>query len=224
MLRELPRVVPAPPDRPEFAGPDHPMRKVTRQVAFEAGGWTPERAAKVAALFNGLAAEWQARTSEHRVEPIEDALARGRAGTGLCVEIGSGTGNASGVLAKQFARVLAMDLAIEMLRRAPALDAARVQADAARLPLADASADAVVLVNALLFPDEVARVLAPGGCVVWVNTLGDRTPIHLPAADVDRALPGDWTGTASEAAWGTWCVLRRSPARTRSVEVGRDNP
>jgi len=42
-----------------------------------------------------------------------------------------------------------------------------------------------------------------------VNSLGECTPIHLPAEDVARALPGEWAGTAAEAGWGTWCVLRR---------------
>ena len=67
-----------------------------------------------------------------------------------------------------------------------------------------------MLVNALLFPAEVARVLAPGGALVWVNSLGDATPIHLSAADVAKALPGGWGGPASDAGWGTWCVLRRN--------------
>ena len=57
---------------------------------------------------------------------------------------------------------------------------------------------------------EVDRVLSPSGTVVWVNTAGDKTPIHLPADDVERALPGQWRGTASEAGWGTWAVLRRA--------------
>jgi hypothetical protein len=87
-----------------------------------------------------------------------------------------------------------------------------VQGDGSRLPIADAGADCLVLVNALLFPREVERALAPDGALVWVNSLGDRTPIHLPAEDVEKALPGDWDGVAAEAAWGTWCVLHRRGA------------
>ncbi len=62
----------------------------------------------------------------------------------------------------------------------------------------------------LLFPQEMARVLAPQGVLVWVNTSGDRTPIHLPADDVVTAMGEGWTGTASEAGTGTWCVTRRT--------------
>ena len=65
--------------------------------------------------------------------------------------------------------VLALDRSLGMLRRAPA-DVPRIQADAARLPLADTSADVVVLAFVLfMLPDarvavaEVARVLRPGG-------------------------------------------------------------
>jgi SAM-dependent methyltransferase len=99
-----------------------------------------------------------------------------------------------------------------MLRHADPAPGRRVQADAFRLPLPDAVADAIVLVNALLFPREMARVLAPDGALVWVNSLGDRTPIHLSADDVERAMPGGWTGVAAEAGWGTWCTLRRREA------------
>ena len=81
------------------------------------------------------------------------------------------------------------------------------------MPLRDGSADVVILENMLLFPQEVARVLAPDGALVWVNSLGAGTPIYLPAEDVALAMPGNWSGVASEAGWGTWCVLRRARGR-----------
>jgi SAM-dependent methyltransferase len=209
----LETVVPSPPDRPEVGGPDHPMRKVTRQVAFEPGGWTKERAEKVAQLFDGMAAQWGERTNHERQDVLRDALDRGGLGPArLCIEIGSGTGSSTPDLAARYATVVALDLSREMLRHAPAAPGHRVQADASRLPLPDGCADAVVLVNALLFPQETARVLAPGGVVVWVNSLGDRTPIHLPPEDVAKALPGRWRGVAADASWGIWCTLRRADA------------
>jgi ubiquinone/menaquinone biosynthesis C-methylase UbiE len=69
--------------------------------------------------------------------------------------------------------VLALDRSLGMLRRASA-DVPRIQADAARLPLADGSADVVVMAFVLfMLPDariavgEAARVLRPGG---WLLT------------------------------------------------------
>lgn len=208
MIEHLPRVVPAAPGRPEVGGPDHPMRKVTRQVAFEPGGWTPERAAKVAALFDGLAGDWGERDVANRAEALRDALDRGGPLRAPVVEIGAGTGASAVVLTERLGPTLALDLSWEMVRRIPT-SVGRLRADSAALPVRTGSAATVVLVNALLFPAEVDRVLAPGGAVVWVNSLGDATPIHLPAADVEAALPGGWTGVASEANWGTWTVLRR---------------
>lgn len=210
VLRHLDRVIPAEAGRPEGANADHPMRKVTWQVAFEPGGWTPERRAKVAELFDGMAPEWHTRASSERTDPVIDALERGGPWVdGLCVEVGSGVGLLSSLLATRFGSVIALDLSFEMLRRAPS-EPPRVQGDGAHLPLAGGTAAAVVLVNAFLFPAELDRVLMPGGAVVWVNTLGDSTPIHLPADQVVEALPGAWGGVASEAGWGTWAVLRRS--------------
>jgi hypothetical protein len=97
-----------------------------------------------------------------------------------------------------------------MLQRAPAAPAHRVQADGAMLPVADASAAAIVLINAFLFPAEVARVLSPDGALIWVNSSGEQTPIYLSVDDLVAALPGEWTGTSSRAGEGLWCVLRRA--------------
>ena len=211
MIEFLETVVAPPPDRPEMAGPDHPMRKVTRQVAFEANAWTRERAEKVGLLFDTMAPQWHERVTEDRSAPLRDALTRGNVkGGGTCIEIGSGTGSSSSDLVRHFDTVLALDLSREMLRHAPDGPAHRVQADATRMPVRDGRADCLVLVNALLFPEEMARALRPGGTLVWVNSLGDQTPIHLPADDVEKALPGSWEGVAAEAAWGLWCTLRRA--------------
>lgn len=201
-------------DAPAFAGPDHPMRKVTRGVAFE-DKWGSERAGKVGALFDSMAPEWGSNhEAPGRYWGIEDAIERGGPDGGeltasTVVELGSGTGLGTTVLADRFDNVFAFDLALDMLRHAPPELAPRTRADASRLPLADDTADLVVMVNMLLFPAEVDRVLAPGGSVLWTNTLGDQTPIHLPAADVLAALPGAWSGVSSVAASATWLVARR---------------
>ena len=212
-ITHLPQLLADPDDLVEVEGgaDDHPMRRVTRQVAFDPTGWDPERAGKVADLFDSLAPVWHERMQPGRMDSVLDALERGGIERwGLAVELGSGTGFAPPYLVDRFARVVAVDLSLEMLRHAVTV-APRVQADAARLPLADGACDALVLVNMLLFPAEVDRVVAPGGVVVWVNSLAERTPIHLPADDVAAALPGRWGGVASRAGGGTWAVLRRRP-------------
>ena len=215
-LVHLPRTVPAAPGRPEVGGPDHPIRAITRQIAFESDGWKRERATKVRALFDGLAPEWQARHTAERAEALRDALERGDVGSRRhrCLELGCGTGFGTEALTSRFETVVAVDLSGEMLARAPEDAAHYVQADAGTLPLRSQWAEVLVMVNMLLFPAEVDRVLAPAGTLVWVNSLGDATPIHLSAEDVQAALPGAWGGVASEAGWGTWCALRRdgSPA------------
>ena len=94
-----------------------------------------------------------------------DALSRGL-GTidppvGVAVEVGSGIGTYSNLLAERFVTVLSVDLSHAMLRRAPIAPAYRVRADGATLPVGDSSAAAIVLINAFLFPAEVERVLPP---------------------------------------------------------------
>lgn len=192
---------------------DHPMRAVTRQVAFEPDGWTPERRAKVAALFDDLAGDWHTREVPGRYEPLHDALERGGVPTDRpTLELGSGTGLATPLLAGHFERLVALDLSAGMLALAPDL-APRVRGDSSVLPFPDGALGAVVAINMLLFPAEMDRVLAPDGVLVWINTSGDRTPIHLPADDVVAALPGAWSGRAGEAGNGTWCVARRDGGR-----------
>jgi len=191
------------------------MRAATRRAAgLDAVGWTGELRDEVETYFDDLAGEWNTRTSPQRTAIVMDALTRGLDAVhlprGLAVEVGSGTGAYSHLLAERFARVVAIDLSLAMLQLAPSAPARRVQGDGARLPLIDASTAAIVLINAFLFPDEVERVLSPDGVVVWVNSSGEHTPIYLSVEDLVAALPGEWTGVSSRAGEGHWCVLRRA--------------
>ena len=194
------------------------MRIATRRAAgLDRAGWTDELRGEVAGYFDGIAGEWHTRISAHRTAVVTDALSRGLGAidvpAGPAVEVGSGIGTYSGLLAERFGQVVAIDLSLAMLKLAPAAPALRVQADGARLPLRDGSAAAVVLINAFLFPAEVERVLSPAGALVWVNSSGEQTPIYLSVDDLVAGLPGQWTGTSSRAGEGLWCVLRRRVTR-----------
>jgi SAM-dependent methyltransferase len=203
------------PDHPDarradaFAGPDHPMRRLTRATAFGTP-WTSAESDRIQDVFDGLADGW---SEEHvdpvKAAPVEDALARGDLPLrGRWLEVGSGTGAGARIVADRVDSLVCTDLSAQMLANAPDL-APRVRADASILPFPDDSFQVVMLINMILFPLEVDRVLCEGGAVLWVNTLGDQTPIHLAPHDVLSALPGDWTGRTAQAGTGLWLVARR---------------
>ena len=95
------------------------------------------------------------------------------------VDVGCGTGNAALLAAKRGARVTGIDPAQRLLDVARAqaaacgANASFLRGEAARLPLADSSADAVVSVFGVIFAPhapgaaaEMARIAAPGGRIV----------------------------------------------------------
>ena len=194
-------------DLPVF-GSVSPMREVTETVAFDAA-WDFSRREKVRELFDGMAAEWSSRATPEREASILDALDRGGLAGDRVIELGSGTGLGTGHLIERFDVVVALDLSMAMLHHQPDL-APKVQADASVLPFRDDAADLLVLVNMLLFPAEVDRVLRPGGGLLWINTLGHETPIHLSPEAVVDALPGSWTATAGRAGSGLWAAVQRA--------------
>lgn len=212
MITDLPgTIAPVPGEAPPGLAADHPMRAVTRAVAFDPDAWNPETRRQVADLFDSLADGWSSRDLPGREAPLLDALDRGLAAAPpaprqVGLDIGAGNGLHSRHLAPHLPVLVSIDLSMEMVVRAPAAPAHRVQADASMLPVADRSVDVLVLCNAFLFPAEADRVLTPEGVVVWVSSRGTGTPIHLLATEVDHALPGAWDGVASTAGWGTWSV------------------
>jgi hypothetical protein len=197
-----------------YSGLTHPMREVTRSVAFDAA-WDADRSQSVRGLFDGLAPGWtEGRDTPERALPLVDALERGSVKGRTALEAGTGTCLFTRELCTRFNLVVAIDLSREMLTNAVTSEAPLVNADASRLPFPDGVVDVVILVNMLLFPTEVERCLSPDGAIVWVSSRAEDTPIHLSAEDVETAMSstptGSWTGISSRAGAGSWCVLRRA--------------
>lgn len=213
-LVELPAELASTPRPPHSLPEFSELQELTLDLAFDPNGWTPERLARIGELFDRMAPEWHTRGGPERLRPLRDALGRGGilAG-GLCLEIGSGVGLQTPSLLEHFDSVVSMDLSAGMLRLAPQSAAVPLlRADASCLPIARASVGAVAVVNMFLFPAEYARVLRPGGCLVFVSTSGDETPIYLPPADVVRALGpsfGSAQAITAMAGWGCWTVVRK---------------
>lgn len=163
--------------------------------------------------YTRLAGAWEAERGSYRPIPLADALARGGPlPGGLCLEVGSGTGLLTPLLASVWPRVLSLDLTAAMLRRSSA--PWRVLADAARLPVGDGQAGAAVLADVPLFAEELVRVLAAEGVLVWSNALGVDAPHHVPVktilAALNRATAADaWSAVTAHAGWGLWAVFRR---------------
>jgi SAM-dependent methyltransferase len=196
------------------------MRELTQQFARDTNAWTPERAAQMASLFDALASEWPEHDLPERHDALQDALARG--GTfpsGLCLEIGAGTGNPTRDLRAAFNTVVSTDLSREMLFLASPMGP-QVQADASFLPVRADAVAVVALINMFLFPTEVARVLRVDGVVLWVSTNGDATPIYLSPAEVLHALPGTWQGISAQAGWGAWLTARRETTKAQQLMPG----
>ena len=111
------------------------------------------------------------------------------------LDIGSGPGRASGAMKKRWpgSEVIALDLALPMLREVPKQTRfwrpiKRVCADAAALPLADASIDLIFSSLCLQWVtdlpaalSEFRRVLRPGGLLLF-TTFGPDTLIELREA------------------------------------------
>ena len=128
------------------------------------------------------------RSTGH-LESLEAALDAVGSMPRRVLDVGTGTGTAARAIAARWpeADVVGVDVAEGMLAEArrllPSELAGRVRfvhADASALPFADGSFDLVTLSNMIPFFDEIDRVLAPGGQVAFIWSVGDQTPIYVP--------------------------------------------
>jgi ubiquinone/menaquinone biosynthesis C-methylase UbiE len=173
--------------------------------------------------FNRIAPRWDEMRSPEAFASLEAALDALDASPKRALDLGTGTGRAAFMLAWRYpdAEVVGVDLAEDMLVEARKLtppelaDRVRFErADAERLSYPDGSFDLVSLANMIPFFDELGRVTAPGGSVVFLFSAGPETPIYVPP-DVLRARLGE-QGFAEFANFavgnGTALTARKSAA------------
>jgi SAM-dependent methyltransferase len=140
--------------------------------------------------FDRLAPRWTSMRSQDAFAALDLALQALPSEPQEVLDLGTGTGLAAFAVARRFpgARVVGTDIAEEMIAEARAKTppelAERVRfeaADAAHLPFADGSFELVVLANMIPFFDELERVVAAEGHVLFSFSAGPETPIWVPS-------------------------------------------
>ena len=138
--------------------------------------------------FEHLAPVWDKRRGPETLIPLGAALDRLDTAPQRILDLGTGTGAAARVIARRFpeAEVVGVDLAPKMIEEArallPAELAGRVRfevGDASSLEFEPGAFDLVVLLNMIPFFEELARVTAPGGTVIFAFSSGPETPIYV---------------------------------------------
>jgi SAM-dependent methyltransferase len=170
--------------------------------------------------FDALAPRWDALRDPDHLAPYELAL-ESVDPPRRALDVGTGTGAGAFSIARRFtdAEVVGVDLSERMLdearRKTPTNLSDRVRfdaADASKLPFEDGSFDLVALANMIPFVDELERVLAPGGQVLFAFSVGAATPIYVAPDRLRSELePRGFTDFAEFAAGkGTALLARKS--------------
>ena len=196
-------------------------RVATNQVVRRPRLWKLFRGS-MRGMFDEIAPTWDCGRSPDAFAPVEAALER-VSQPKRALDLGTGTGTVALMVAHRFpkAEVVGADLSpgmlIEARRKTPPDLADRVrfdEADAERLPYGDEWFDLVTLANMIPFFDELDRVVAPGGWVVFGWSVGAETPIYVPPKVLRRELGRRGYTELSEIAAGngTAFVARKSAA------------
>ena len=162
-------------------------RFVTDAVVRRPALWRLFRG-RLRSMFDGLAPTWETRIGPHHLLALDLALADVSSPL-RALDLGTGTGVVALALAERYpeAEIVGIDLSPRMIEEArgkvsPELDG-RVSfevGDASALSCPDGAFELVVLSNMIPFYDELARIVAPGGTLVFSFSRGAETPIYVP--------------------------------------------
>lgn len=196
-------------------------RFATNQVVRHPRLWRFFRGS-MRAMFDRIAPVWDCDRDPQAFAPLESALERVPPPR-RALDLGTGTGTVALEVARRFpdAEVVGADLSPAMLVEARRKTLPEVEgrvrfdvADAERLPYADEWFNLVTLANMIPFFDELDRVVAPGGWVVFAWSVGPQTPIYVPPEVLSRELGARGYADFAEiaAGKGTAFVARKATA------------
>jgi SAM-dependent methyltransferase len=197
-------------------------RLVTNAVVAQPWAWRIFRR-PLQAQFDRLAPRWSDMRREGAFAALELALDALPQPPARVLDLGTGTGLAAFLAARRFpeAEVVGADVAEAMLAVARAdtppelAEHVRFEAgDAAELPFDSGSFDLVILANMIPFFDELDRVLADDGHLVFSFSGGPDTPIWVPPERLRRELGArGFADFADFESGGGTALLARKPAR-----------
>jgi ubiquinone/menaquinone biosynthesis C-methylase UbiE len=147
--------------------------------------------------FDSLASQWEERVGPEALIPLGAALDKLEKPPKRVLDLGTGTGKGAKIVARRFpdAEVVGVDISPAMIERARGLLPEELQgrvrfevADASELQFEDGAFDLVTLLNMIPFFEELARVVAPGGRLVFAFSFGSETPIYVPPKTLGERL------------------------------------
>ena len=174
--------------------------------------------------FDRLAPRWDEIRMPDHLQAFEQALDEVDPAPRRALDLGTGTGAAAFALGWRFrdADVTGIDLSRPMVeharRKTPPELADRVRfdvGDASALPFENEAFDLVSLANMIPFFDELARVVAPAGYVLFGFSGGSETPIYVRPERLRGELErrGFVHFSEVEAGRGTAFLARKAGAR-----------
>lgn len=197
--------------------PQRRARRITNVVVRFPFLW-PLLRGRLTRIFDDVAPHWDAMTSPERLVAFEAALEQVPGDPHAILDLGTGTGDGATALAERWpgADVVGVDVSQEMIeearRKTPQL---RFEVgDASRLVFPDGAFDLVAMNNAIPFFGELARVVRPGGHVVFAFSRGDETPIYVPPGLLRRKLGRAGFAVTEEIAAGRGTAIVARKAET----------